>query len=272
MATSGGFWVAIRVEVPEEEYYEDYGPPIVTYYPPPWQYAYLYDWVPSPFWWRGIGFGGFFILGDFDMHGHHHRFTNHVRNANGTVSRVDAVTRTTGTGNSKVLLSLAREGRSVHGTETRSSSTPAGAGRSAQGSRIGSAYAQAGTRTIMNRQTGPRTENAISTLTKPQNLASSGSSRDMGNTGGTLRNPVTATRNMGRFASAGHPGIVSQGAVQRSASFNGRTFSSAPSARSFSGSGYRAGAGGGFRGGGGMGGFHGSGFGGGGGHGGGGHR
>ena len=79
------------------EYYDDNGPPVVTYYSPPWDYAYLYDWVPWPFWWGGLDFGGFFILADFDGFHHHHRFTNHVRNANGTVSRVNPVTRTTGT-------------------------------------------------------------------------------------------------------------------------------------------------------------------------------
>ena len=57
-----------------EQYYDEYGPPIVSYYPPPWEYGYLYDWVPWPFWWGGYGFGGFFVLGDFDFqdHGHHH--------------------------------------------------------------------------------------------------------------------------------------------------------------------------------------------------------
>ena len=49
-----------------EDYYYDEGPPVVTYYPPPWDYSYLYTWVPSPFWWSGFGFSGFFILHDFD--------------------------------------------------------------------------------------------------------------------------------------------------------------------------------------------------------------
>ncbi len=80
-----------------DEYYDDNGPPIVTYYPPPWDYAYMYDWVPGPFWWGGYGFGGYYMLGDFDRHDHYHRFTNHVTNANGTVTRVNAVTRATAT-------------------------------------------------------------------------------------------------------------------------------------------------------------------------------
>src|SRR5208337_858170 len=86
-----------------EQYYDDYGPPIVSYYPPPWEYGYLYDWVPWPFWWGGWGFGGFFVLGDFDRFHDHHRFTNHVRNANGTVSRVDPAARASGTAASSRL-------------------------------------------------------------------------------------------------------------------------------------------------------------------------
>jgi len=49
-------------------YYYDEGPPAVTYYAPPYDYAYLYSWVPYPFWgWNGW-FPGFFVLADF------HRF------------------------------------------------------------------------------------------------------------------------------------------------------------------------------------------------------
>jgi hypothetical protein len=43
--------------------------------------------------WGGFGFGGFFILVDFDRRHHHHRITNHVKNANGTVSRINPSTR-----------------------------------------------------------------------------------------------------------------------------------------------------------------------------------
>ncbi|MGO9018992.1 MAG: hypothetical protein ACLQVJ_11655 [Syntrophobacteraceae bacterium] len=76
-----------------EDYYYDNEPPVVTYYPPPSEYAYLYDWVPDPFWWDGFGFGGFFILVDFDRHYHHHHITNHVTNADGRASRINATTR-----------------------------------------------------------------------------------------------------------------------------------------------------------------------------------
>ncbi len=46
-------------------YYIDEGPPVVTYYAPPPDYYYLYAWVPSPFWWYGFWFPGFFVLNDF---------------------------------------------------------------------------------------------------------------------------------------------------------------------------------------------------------------
>jgi hypothetical protein len=47
------------------DYYYDQGPPIVTYYPPPLDYGYLYSWVPYPFWCTGFWFPGFFVLRDF---------------------------------------------------------------------------------------------------------------------------------------------------------------------------------------------------------------
>jgi len=64
-------------------YYYDYGPPVVTYYAPPAPYYYLYSWVPYPFWWGpGVFFSGYFILHDFHRHvGFHGRpfvCSNHV--------------------------------------------------------------------------------------------------------------------------------------------------------------------------------------------------
>lgn len=49
----------------ERDFYAAEGPPIVTYYRPPTDYYYLYSWVPYPFWWSGIWFGGYYILNDF---------------------------------------------------------------------------------------------------------------------------------------------------------------------------------------------------------------
>lgn len=97
-------------------YYYDEGPPVVTYYAPPPDYAYLYTWVPYPFWWWDFWFPGFFVLADFDGHGHHHGHdghhdghhdgrghegkefvSNHFRDpSTGTMSRVDPATRASG--------------------------------------------------------------------------------------------------------------------------------------------------------------------------------
>lgn len=68
-------------EVINNYYYND-GPPVITYYEPPQPYAYLYSWVPYPFWCSGFFFPGYFILHDFHRHVsfHKHPFvvTNHV--------------------------------------------------------------------------------------------------------------------------------------------------------------------------------------------------
>jgi hypothetical protein len=65
-----------------DDYYNDEGPPVITYYPPPWDYGYLYAWVPYPFWCSGFFFPGFFVLHDFHrtVFFGHRRFvvTNHV--------------------------------------------------------------------------------------------------------------------------------------------------------------------------------------------------
>ncbi len=95
-------------------YYYDEGPPVVTYYAPPLDYAYLYTWVPYPFLWWDFWFPGFFVLADFDIdfgHGHfrHHHgdfdrdrwgghFSNHFRDPKtGTMSVIDAARRSRGT-------------------------------------------------------------------------------------------------------------------------------------------------------------------------------
>jgi len=46
-------------------YYTGYGPPIITYYPPPPAYFYLYAWVPYPVWWYGYYYPGFYICNNF---------------------------------------------------------------------------------------------------------------------------------------------------------------------------------------------------------------
>ena len=84
-------------------YYYDEGPPVVTYYAPPPDYAYMYTWVPYPFWWWDFWYPGFFILADFHVrvHGHHGErdvfVSNHFRDIRtGGISRIDPVTRSRG--------------------------------------------------------------------------------------------------------------------------------------------------------------------------------
>jgi hypothetical protein len=61
-------------------YYYEQGPPVGTYYSPPYDYSYLYSWVPYSFYGGGSFFPGFFILNDFalfrDGPFHRHFFTN----------------------------------------------------------------------------------------------------------------------------------------------------------------------------------------------------
>jgi len=46
-------------------YYGNYGPPVMTYYTPPPDYLYLYAWVPYPYWWLGFWYPGFYISNSF---------------------------------------------------------------------------------------------------------------------------------------------------------------------------------------------------------------
>ncbi len=232
-----------------EQYYDENGPPIVSYYPPPWEYDYLYAWVPWPFWWDEFGFGGYFILTDFNRHHHHHWITNHVRNADGTVSRVNAVTRATGTG-------------------TRNSSTLSGANRSTQGSRLGSSNAQGGARAIMNRQSELR--NPVAATRNMHSSESTGSGRTMSQGGGVSGSPSFSGRTPGGAQSSGRSFSGGSGGGGGSHDSSGSSSGSGGFGGGGGGSHDSGGGGGGF--GGGGGGFGGGGGGGFGGGGGGGHR
>jgi len=90
-----------------DNYYSSEGPPVVTYYAPPPDDAYLYTWVPYPFWWADFWFPGFFVLADFNVsihgHGHHDHphhhghdgfITNHFHDpATGRIARIDPANR-----------------------------------------------------------------------------------------------------------------------------------------------------------------------------------
>ena len=107
-------------------YYDNEGPPVVTYYPPPPDYDYLYAWVPSPFWCAGFFFPGFFVLNDFDIivvvnhhghhhhghhhDGHHHHVTNHIIDPKThRVATINPATRTIG-GNFRSTANLTQRG------------------------------------------------------------------------------------------------------------------------------------------------------------------
>ncbi|WP_243371600.1 hypothetical protein [Geotalea sp. SG265] len=82
-------------------YYENEGPPIVTYYAPPPDYFYLYSWVPYPFFSFGFGFPGFFVLHDFHrpfrVHNRVHFISNHFNDVRRhRVFRVDPGARFNG--------------------------------------------------------------------------------------------------------------------------------------------------------------------------------
>lgn len=85
-------------------YYYDEGPPVVTYYAPPPDYAYMYTWVPYPFWWWNFWYPGYFILVDFHVPvygygygGHAVYVSNHYRDVRtGGISRIDPANRAHG--------------------------------------------------------------------------------------------------------------------------------------------------------------------------------
>jgi hypothetical protein len=82
-------------------YYYNQGPPIVSYYPPPQDYDYLYAWVPYPFLYGRFWFPGFFILNDFHRpiygRGGPCFVSNHYRDhGSHRVRTVDPVTRHNG--------------------------------------------------------------------------------------------------------------------------------------------------------------------------------
>lgn len=96
------------VSGPEQQAPEDINdyasdsPPILTYYRPPTEYAYLYDWVPYRYWWGGYWFPGFFVLRDFHRHFHHHghdfMVSNHFRAHHGTIVDIGPTHNTGGRG------------------------------------------------------------------------------------------------------------------------------------------------------------------------------
>jgi hypothetical protein len=104
-----------------QDYYYSEGPPVVTYYPPPWEYGYMYAWVPYPFWWSGVWFPGFFCLNDFHtvvvVKNVKKVVSNHVRNPKGKFNRLDPRDRTGG--GRELKAAGERSGRRLDSSEAR---------------------------------------------------------------------------------------------------------------------------------------------------------
>jgi hypothetical protein len=75
--------LAIPISDDINDYYEEQGPPVVTYYSPPVPYDYLYTWTPYPFWSTGVYFPGFFVLNNFHrkitFNRHPHFVSHHAK-------------------------------------------------------------------------------------------------------------------------------------------------------------------------------------------------
>jgi hypothetical protein len=243
-------------ESPEavENYYEQYGPPVVSYYPPPWEYSYLYSWAPWPFWWGGYWFPGFFALNDFDIvvgnfHHHHHghgkdhgnnndfaRVSNHVRNSDGTISRVHPANTVANTGTG---------GRPWNGTGLRT------------------ANAQQGARSILNHDTNrvhngnfAGHNNLTGTRSFQGNNGFAGRDADRFSSNRAASNPGGSSQQRSFSSARSAPSAGSNGGALRS----GGSFGGFRSSGGFAGAGFRSGGfGGGSRGGGFGGGGHGGG-------------
>jgi len=214
-----------------DNYYYTEGPPVVTYYPPPWDYNYLYGWVPYPFWYGAFWFPGFFILSDFHVHhGHHHWISNHyVDPVTHTSQSVNAATRTTATAAT----------RTTAGTAATSTTT----GTSSRG--FASSAARTGAASILNRSVSGRT------FGQPGNTA-----------GRQYQSFQRQSTGSGRSFSSNNASGRSFSSSRGFSSPSSRSFS-ARGGRSFSSGSRGGGYSGGSRGGGGFGGSHGGGHGGG---------
>jgi len=83
------------------DYYADEGPPVYTFYSPPPDYYYLYEYISCPFWWYDLWFPGFYILIDFHRHIYFDRriviCSNHFRDVKAhRVFRIDPAARFSG--------------------------------------------------------------------------------------------------------------------------------------------------------------------------------
>lgn len=164
-----------------DDYYENQGTPVVTYYPPPSDYYSLYSWVPYPFWYADAWFGGFFVLNDFDVvvvnrhrhHGHHpegygsRTVTNRVRDSRtGKLALIDPAGRTTG----HPLNTIADAHRISHRGSPESASVKSGGAGGASG--------------VASHETGGRSRGDFTTERRMPQQAPSGEAYGRGFSGG----------------------------------------------------------------------------------------
>jgi hypothetical protein len=222
-----------------DNYYTDEGPPVVTYYAPPPDYAYLYTWVPYPFWWWNSWFPGFFVLADFDVrvHDHGHGYDHgHDHDRGGHGNSVSNHFRDPRTG---------RMGR-IDPTNRFRGGTSAGVG----GSRWSSPAAQSGARGIVN--TRPAASGQAPAGTAGRDYRGYGSSTR--SSVGTRSGAFDRSGNSGVERSSSGRGFQSRsnaGQVGGRGSLGGGGVRSGGAAGSQRGSGVRSGGAGSFHGGGG---------------------
>ncbi|MEM5790313.1 MAG: hypothetical protein AAGU11_23580, partial [Syntrophobacteraceae bacterium] len=202
-----------------DTYYYEYGPPVVSYYVPPWDYAYMYSWVPWPFWWGNSWFGGYFVLNSFDIfigrhhwrhRGHHHghkrdhRVSNRSRDVNGRAARIDPANRLAnvrGAGRTGTRLAAVgssdfqRSGRSIVNREAARGSRN-NAGRSVApngaGSNMASKRSAGGDRSRIN-ATGRPANTALNRPSTGRGVNNSGSvGRNSGRTSPDYNAPRTS--------------------------------------------------------------------------------
>jgi hypothetical protein len=237
-----------------DNYYYEEGPPVVTYYPPPWDYNYLYAWVPYPFWWGGFFFSGFFCLHDFHRFafvGHHnHLISNHFINpVTHAVARVNPVSHTASTrvprttafdsratrnAASSIFNRNVNSGGSRAFSHTNASSTSSGMShRSSQSFGRSSSSPSTGTRSSGSFESSGRT---LSTPGRSSNSPSSGGSLSCANCHGS-------SGSFGHSAGGGRSGGISSG--HSSGGFSGSHSSGGFSGGHSSGGGFSGGHGGG---------------------------
>lgn len=261
-----------------DQYYADSGPPAVTYYAPPPDYYYLYDWVPYPFWWGGLWFGGFFALNDFDIvffdHDHHHHhdhdghhdgfhdghhgskeITNHVRDSRtGSTRMINASTRASGQ-TFHTVSSMPR----TNGVTTASANRGARSIMSASSQRFNSSHGVSLTSHSGSFNSARSMGNRGGASFNSRSLSSGGGRSHSMNTFNSSRS-FSSSPNIGRSGFSGGAGRSSFSSGGFSRGYSGGGMSRGFSSSGFSGGGFHGGgfSGGGFHGGGG-GGFHGGG-------------